>query len=146
MDNDLMFSSKTCEWETPQELFNKLDAVFHFQADVCANKDNAKCANFYSKEENGLAQDWLGTCWMNPPYGKGIYDWVKKAYQSAKDNNATVVCLLPARTDTKWWHEFCLNAEVYFIKGRLKFGDATNSAPFPSAIVIFRPQLKDILG
>jgi FPC/CPF motif-containing protein YcgG len=83
---------------------------------------------------------------MNPPYGKGIYEWVNKACQSAKDNSATVVCLLPARTDTKWWHEFCLNAEVYFIKGRLKFGDATNSAPFPSAIVIFRPQLKDILG
>lgn len=146
MNNDLMFSSKTCEWETPQELFNKLNAAFDFQTDVCADYYNAKCLTFFSKENNGLAHNWTGSCWMNPPYGRGIYEWVKKAHQSAKDNNATVVCLLPARTDKKWWQEFCLNAEVYFIKGRLKFGDATNSAPFPSAIVIFRPQLKDILG
>jgi phage N-6-adenine-methyltransferase len=145
MNNNLIFSSKTCEWETPQPLFDKLNIVFNFETYVCASEDNAKCDQFYTERLNGLDYVWRGVCWMNPPYGR-VYDWVKKAYKSAKENNATVVCLLPARTNTKWWHEFCLNAEVYFIKGRLKFGGSKNSAPFPSAVVIFRPKLSDILG
>lgn len=130
------FSSKTDEWSTPQDLFDKLDAEFHFDLDPCATKENAKCELFYTKEDNGLSKDWSGhTVFMNPPYGKEIRKWVQKAKQS----NATVVCLVPARTDTFWWHEYVIGAEVRFIRGRLKFGGSEDSAPFPSAIVIFRP-------
>jgi phage N-6-adenine-methyltransferase len=130
------FSSKTAEWSTPQDLFDKLDAEFHFNLDPCATKENAKCELFYTKEDNGLSKDWSGkTVFMNPPYGREIRKWVEKAKQS----NATVVCLLPARTDTFWWHEYVIGSEVRFIRGRLKFGDSDNEAPFPSAIVIFRP-------
>lgn len=130
-----MFSSKTDMWETPQDFFNKLNKEFNFDVDVCATKENAKCKKFYTPEENGLQQTWTGTCWMNPPYGRKISKWVKKASES----KATVVCLLPARTDTRWFHEYIYNkAEIRFIKGRLRFGNSNNSAPFPSMIVIFR--------
>lgn len=94
---------------------------------------------------NGLDQDWHGVCWMNPPYGRAISDWIKKAYDSCVDNKATVVCLIPARTDTRYWHEYCAKGEIFYLKGRLKFGDAVNSAPFPSAIVVFRPKISDVL-
>lgn len=130
-----MFSSKTDMWETPQDFFNKLNKEFNFDVDVCATKENAKCKKFYTLEENGLQQTWTGTCWMNPPYGIEISKWVKKASES----KATVVCLLPARTDTRWFHEYIYNnAEIRFIKGRLRFGNSNNSAPFPSMVVIFR--------
>ena len=134
-----MFSSNTDVWETPQALFDRLNQEFHFNLDVCAIKENAKCARFFSPEDDGLAQEWFGTCWMNPPYGKEIGKWVKKAYEFAVDRGGgTVVCLLPARTDTKWWHDYCMNAtEIRFVRGRLKFGNSKNSAPFPSAIVVF---------
>jgi phage N-6-adenine-methyltransferase len=132
------FSSATDEWETPQKLFDELKANYRFTLDVCATAENTKCENFYTKEDNGLTKDWNDTCWMNPPYGRNIKYWVKKAYESARDNGAIVVCLLPARTDTAWWHDYVLPyGEVTFIRGRLKFGNATNSAPFPSAIVVF---------
>lgn len=131
------FSSKTDLWATPQKFFNKYDAVHKFTLDVCANKDNAKCAKFYTVEDDGLSQSWQGVCWMNPPYGREISAWMKKAYESSLQG-ATVVCLVPARTDTKWWHEYAMHGQIEFIKGRLKFGDAKNSAPFPSAIVIFK--------
>lgn len=134
-----MFSSKTDLWSTPQDLFEGLNNIFKFNLDVCATKDNTKCVNYFDKEVDGLSQEWYGTCWMNPPYGKEIYKWVEKAYLSTLKNDATVVCLLPARTDTRWWHTFCMKGEIQFIKGRLKFGDSKNSAPFPSVIVIFRP-------
>lgn len=140
---DVHFSSKTDMWATPDDFFQKLNAVFKFDTDVCATAENAKAENFYSPEMDGLSQDWSGTCWMNPPYGRGIGAWVAKAHQSAKDNGATVVCLLPARVDTRWWHDFCARGEVFFVKGRLKFGSAVNSAPFPCAIVVFRPCVKD---
>ena len=131
------FSSKTDLWATPQSLFNTLQAEFRFTLDVCANADNAKCRDFFAEEQDGLSQEWAGTCWMNPPYGREIGRWVEKAYQSAK-KGATVVCLLPARTDTHWWHDYVSRAtEIRLYKGRLKFGDAVNSAPFPSALVIF---------
>lgn len=147
MNNDLMFSSESAEWATPQVFFDKLNKVFNFHVDVCANAQNAKCDKFYTKEDNGLSKDWLGTCWMNPPYGRGITGlWVQKAHLSAKLNNATIVALLPARTDTQWWHNYCKDADVFFVKGRLKFGVSKNAAPFPSAVVIFRPKLSDILG
>ena len=139
--NRVMFSSKTDLWETPQHLFNELNTEFNFEIDVCALPENAKCKKYFTPEEDGLQQEWKGTCWMNPPYGRQISKWVKKAYESSL-KGATVVCLLPARTDTKWWHEYCMKGEIRFIRGRLKFGDAKNSAPFPSAIVIFRGKKK----
>lgn len=143
MNTNVMFSSKTDLWSTPQDFFDKLNEVFQFDIDVCALPENAKCSTFYTPEDDGLAQDWHGTCWMNPPYGEEISPWVEKAYLSAKKNGATVVCLVPARVDTRWWHQFCPKGEVYYVKGRLKFGGAKNSAPFPSAIVVFRPTVTD---
>lgn len=131
------FSSKTDLWATPQKFFDKYDAVHNFTLDVCASKDNAKCADYYDIEANGLSQSWHGVCWMNPPYGRDIGKWMKKAYESSLQG-ATVVCLVPSRTDTKWWHDYAMQGQIEFIKGRLKFGDAKNSAPFPSAIVVFK--------
>jgi len=144
MNTELMFSSESTLWSTPQGFFNELDSVFHFELDVCADKQNTKCDFYLTEEEDGLASDWgYSVCWMNPPYGRGITGkWLEKAYNSSKDG-ATVVCLIPARTDTKWWHEWCTKGEIYFVKGRLKFGTSKNSAPFPSAIVIFRPKIED---
>lgn len=141
-----MFSSKTDMWSTPQEFFDKLNAVFRFETDVCAIADNAKCEKYYSPDDDGLEKGWGGVCWMNPPYGRGIDKWIEKAYRSAKQNGATVVCLIPARVDTRWWHNYCAKGEVYFIKGRLKFGDSKNSAPFPNAVVVFRPTVQDALA
>jgi len=119
------FSSKTDEWATPQDVFDRLDAEFGFELDVCATPENAKCPRYYTKRENGLLQKWEGVCWMNPPYGREIGQWVKKAYTSALEG-ATVVCLLPARTDTAWWHDYCMKGEIRFVRGRLKFGDAND--------------------
>lgn len=138
MNTDLMFSSKTGLWETPQDFFDELDQEFHFDLDVCALPENAKCARYYTPEQDGLSQPWAGTCWCNPPYGREIGSWVRKGFLSSVEGGATVVMLLPARTDTRWFHEYIYGkAEVRFIKGRLKFGGSTNSAPFPSMIVIF---------
>lgn len=139
MNTDLMFSSKTDLWATPQELFNELDSEFHFTVDVCALPENAKCKQFFTPEIDGLKQEWTGICWCNPPYGREIGKWVEKAYNSVHYGNANrVVMLLPARTDTRWFHTYIYGeAEIRFIKGRLKFGDSTNSAPFPSMIVVF---------
>lgn len=126
-------------WETPQDFFDHLNDEFHFNVDVCATSDNAKCNTYFTKENNGLSQSWRGVCWCNPPYGREIGKWVQKAYLSSRDGS-TVVMLLPARTDTKWFHEYIYNqAEIRFIKGRLKFGNSKNSAPFPSMVVVFRP-------
>jgi len=132
------FSSQTDMWATPQEFFDKYNKQYEFQTDVCAIEENAKCNVWYSPEVDGLSQDWHGVCWMNPPYGRGIIKWVRKAYESSLQG-ATVVCLLPARTDTAWWHDYCMKGQIEFIRGRLKFGGSKNSAPFPSAIVIFKP-------
>lgn len=137
MNSDVMFSSKTDLWATPQELFDELDKEFHFELDVCATPENAKCRKFYTKKQDGLAQPWTGRVWCNPPYGREIGQWVRRAFFAAVAG-ATVVMLLPARTDTRWFHEYIYGkAEVRFIRGRLKFGDARNSAPFPSMVVIF---------
>lgn len=139
MNADVMFSSKTDLWETPKDFFDKLDAEFRFNLDVCALPENAKCAAFYSPDVDGLSQPWYGRCWCNPPYGRQVGRWVAKAAQSAAEG-ATVVMLLPARTDTSWFHDYIYGrAEVRFVRGRLKFGGSANSAPFPSMVVIFRP-------
>lgn len=143
MNTDIMFSSKSVEWETPQDLFDKLNKEFHFTTDVCANDNNHKCDYYFRKEDpiDGLEMEWTGRCWMNPPYGREIGKWIKKAHDEVKRGVPLVVCLLPARTDTRWFHEYIYNqkdVEIRFLKGRLKFGNSKNSAPFPSMIVIFR--------
>jgi phage N-6-adenine-methyltransferase len=134
--NPGMFSSKTDMWETPQDLFERLNNIHRFTLDVCAIPSNAKCHAYYTPEQNGLNQPWIGSCWMNPPYGREIGKWVRKAYESAQQG-AKVVCLLPARTDTAWFHDYCKKGKVEFLRGRLKFGGSKNSAPFPSMLVIF---------
>ena len=119
MNTETLFSSKTDLWATPQDFFDKLNDEFHFGLDVCAIPENAKCQRYYTPERDGLVQEWNGVCWCNPPYGRGIGKWVKKAYE----NKSTVVCLLPARTDTKWFHDYILGkAEIRFVRGRLRFG------------------------
>lgn len=133
------FSSKTDLHSTPQPLFDSLNSEFNFTLDPCATSENAKCAIYFTKEQDGLSQFWAGhTVFMNPPYGRAIRRWMQKAYDATL-YGATVVCLVPARTDTRWWHEVAMKGEVRFLKGRLKFGEATRNAPFPSAVVILRP-------
>lgn len=131
------YSSKTDLWATPQDFFDKYDAIYNFDLDVCAIKENAKCGKYFTPEQDGLKQEWSGICWMNPPYGRGIGKWMQKAYESA-GNGTIVVCLVPARTDTRWWHDYAMKGQIEFIKGRLKFGDAKTNAPFPSAVVTFK--------
>lgn len=130
------YSSATDLWSTPQDLFDELHREFGFTLDVCATPGNAKCAAFFTEQQDGLAQEWRGVCWMNPPYGDAIARWVEKAHDSARDG-ATVVCLVPARVDTGWWWNHCRYGEVRFLRGRLKFGGGDNAAPFPSAVVVF---------
>lgn len=134
------FSSKSVEYETPPDLFERLRAKYNFVTDVCATQENAKCARFFTLEDDGLAQEWSGVCWMNPPYGRQIHRWMKKAYESAQQG-AVVVCLVPARTDTAWWHEYAMKGEIEFLRGRLKFGGRKINAPFPSALVVFREKV-----
>jgi phage N-6-adenine-methyltransferase len=132
------FSSRTCEWATPPELFAQLDAEFHFTLDVCATAENAKCARYFDRAANGLAQRWDGVVWCNPPYGREIAAWVRKAWESVQAGHAqVVVCLVPARTCTAWWHDWCKRGEVRFQRGRVRFGGASSGAPFPSAVVVF---------
>ena len=140
MNKELMFSSKTDMWATPQEFYDKLNDEFNFTLDPCATEDNKKCDNFFTVDDDGLKQDWSGNIvFCNPPYGRAIKDWVKKSYEESLKTNTTVVMLIPSRTDTIYFHEFIYGkAEIRFIKGRLKFGDAKNSAPFPSMVVIYR--------
>jgi phage N-6-adenine-methyltransferase len=133
------FSSGDDEWSTPQRFFDGLNAEFGFTLDPCSTDQNAKCKKHFTAFENGLVQNWSNDIvFMNPPYGRHIGRWMKKAYDSAK-MGATVVCLIPARTDTHWWHTYAMRGEIRLLYGRLKFGDAKNSAPFPSAVVVFRP-------
>ena len=134
---DVHFSSKTDLWYTPEDFYQKYNSVYNFETDVCATDENAKCEKYFTEEIDGLSQKWEGVCWMNPPYGRTISKWMKKAYESSLEG-ATVVCLVPARTDTNWWHDYAMNGSIEFIKGRLKFGGSKNSAPFPSAVVVFK--------
>ena len=153
--NDLkvMFSSETNEWATPQDFFEKLSKLYGpYDLDPCSTIKNAKCKYFFTEQDDGLSQDWSGyNVFMNPPYGRKIGNWIEKAYEESRKDNTTVTCLIPSRTDTKYWHDYCMKADkILFIKGRLKFGIATNAAPFPSAVVIFtgknvtRPFLNNI--
>ena len=141
MINEGLFSSKTDNWSTPQDFYDELNKEFHFTTDVCADEMNHKCEYYFSKENqmDGLKMAWAGRCWMNPPYGREIGKWVKKASEEVKRGVPLVVCLLPARTDTKYFHEYIYKKhEIRFIKGRLKFGNSNNSAPFPSMVVVMK--------
>jgi DNA N-6-adenine-methyltransferase (Dam). len=139
------YSSDKMDWETPQELFDLLDAEFNFTIDVCATPETAKCLAFFTPEDDGLAQDWRDHIgWMNPPYGDEIPDWVAKAYEESR-KGAIMVCLVPARVDTSWWWNNCIHGEIRFLKGRIKFkqnGNQESGAPFPSAVVVFSPTIK----
>lgn len=127
-------------WATPQEFFEYYNNIYRFNLDVCASRENAKCPRYFTEEDDGLSQDWMAAhCWMNPPYGRTIGKWMAKAYDESQ-KGSLVVCLVPSRTDTKWWHDYAMKGEIEFIKGRLKFGDSKNSAPFPSAVVVFKPR------
>ena len=135
------FSSKSNEWYTPQYLFDELNEKYQFTLDPCASHENAKCDKYFTIEDDGLTKDWSkDIVFMNPPYGRNIKHWIKKAYEESV-KGATVVCLIPARTDTTYWHDYIFNNayNIKFLKGRIKFG-AVNSAPFPSAIVVFKPK------
>ncbi len=140
MNTDLMFSSKSNEWSTPQHVFDGLNQEFGFTLDPASTDENAKCTFHFTEKENGLIQDWSGeVVFCNPPYGNALKDWVKKCHDEGNKENTTVVMLIPARTDTSYFHDYIYHkAEIRFIRGRLKFGDSKNSAPFPSMIVIYR--------
>lgn len=140
MNTELMFSSKDQTWTTPDDLFYMLNLEFKFTLDPCCYPESAKCDYYFTPEVDGLKQSWAGhTVFMNPPYDN-CYGWIEKAYMESTYNGATVACLIPARTDTKYWHDYCMKAsEIRLFKGRIKFGVGVNSAPFPSALVIFRP-------
>lgn len=135
-----LFSSTTDQWTTPQDFFDKLDAEFHFSLDPCASEDNAKCKKYFTEEDNGLIQNWGGQrVFCNPPYGREISKWVRKCSEESKKPNTLCVMLIPARTDTSYFHDYIYHkAEIRFIRGRLKFGGSSQGAPFPSMVVIFR--------
>lgn len=130
--SEVMFSSASVDWKTPESTYLGLDAEFRFTMDLCPLEGE------FGGLGNGLAIEWTGSVFVNPPYGRHIGDWVKKGWESAK-LGAVVVMLLPARTDTRWWHDYCMRGEIRFIRGRLKFSGARWNAPFPSAVVVFRP-------
>ena len=135
-----LYSSATDEWPTPRAFFDLMAAEFGpLDLDVCATPENAKCARFYTRDDDGLAQPWApARCWMNPPYGRTIGAWMAKAWQEAQ-RGALVVCLVPARTDTAWWHDCAAKGQVRFLRGRLRFEGGKSNAPFPSAVVVFHP-------
>lgn len=143
MNTELMFSSKSNEWSTPQNFFDELNKEFGFTLDPCSTHENNKCDKYFTIEDDGLTQNWEGeTVFCNPPYGRDIVNWVKKCYEESKKPNTKVVMLIPARTDTRYFHDYIYNkAEIRFVKGRLRFEnpfvDKTTSAPFPSMVVIF---------
>ena len=134
-----MFTSSTDEWPTPHWLFDALNREFEFTLDPCATHENTRCVRHFTRDEDGLKQDWRNhVVWMNPPYGREIGRWMKKAFESAQFG-ATVVCLVPSRTDTFWWHRYAMKGEIRLLRGRLTFVGGKHPAPFPSALVVFRP-------
>lgn len=144
--NPVTLSSRRHDWETPRALFAALNAEFGFTLDAAASPDNHKCAAYITEEDDALQCRWVttGAVWLNPPFGPGIGKWVKKAYEESLYRWVTVVLLIPARTETSWWHSYVMEAtEIRLIRGRLRFSGVTINAPFPSAVVVFRP---DALG
>lgn len=136
------FESAKTEWETPTDLFAPLDAEFGFTLDVAADAANAKCKRFLTATDDGLATDWSGTCWCNPPYGRDLSKWVRKAVRQTWDG-VTTVMLIPVRSNTAWWHDLCIPfGEIRFVRGRPKFGGADEGLPWPLAIIVFRGRPK----
>lgn len=136
-----LLSSDRGDWTTPRAFFDLVDAEFDFTLDAAADESNALCSNYYDEAADGLSQPWTGVVWCNPPYGRGIDRWIQRGYEAARDG-ATVVMLIPARTDTAYWHDYVMRAdELRLLRGRLVFGagEARANAPFPSALVVFRP-------
>lgn len=147
MLKEVLFSSKSEEWETPLDLFSVLDGEYHFTLDPCATEKNAKVKKYFTKQTDGLAQNWQGNrVFCNPPYGKKIGDWVKKCYDESRKPNTTVVLLIPARTDTAYFHDYILGkSDIYFLRGRLHFGNSKNGAPFPSIICVFSQKVRKMI-
>lgn len=140
MITDGLFSSRTDEWATPAKVFEDLDAEFHFNLDPCATEENHKCADYFTKEQDGLLQNWGGRrVFCNPPYGRAMPAWVRKCYEESRKPDTLVVMLIPARTDTAYFHYYIYHKarEIRFIRGRLHYNDGPNAAPFPSMVVIF---------
>lgn len=137
-NKNVLWSNRSDDWGTPQDVFDTLNRELGpFTLDVCASEENKKVDAFFSIKDNGLLQDWGGNiCWMNPPYSK-VAKWINKAYRESRKPRTRVVCLVASRTDTRWFHDYCVDATVWFYKGRLRFEGAKNQAPFPSMIVIF---------
>ena len=137
---DLYRSKRNDEFPTPQDFFDELDAEFHFDLDPCSTDENAKCERHFTREQDGLKQEWTGRVWMNPPYGRECGKWVKKAFESVYGGGTAelVVCLLPARTGSPWFHDYCLKGEVRFVRGRLKFDGTPYNAPFDVMVIVFR--------
>lgn len=139
------FNSEKQDWVTPQSFFNKLNESFNFTVDLAADKTNAKCEKFYSVEDDALTKDWIGVCWINPPYGSSkryaLKNWVIKAFNESRKHGSTIVMLIPARTNTEWFHEYCMKAnKLFFVKGRLKFSNAPHGLPQPLVVVVFAPK------
>jgi phage N-6-adenine-methyltransferase len=136
------FNSTRQDWPTPDKLFDVLDRRYGFNFDLAADKSNTKCVNYFTKEDDALLQIWKGVCWLNPPYGGSgtnkLKAWVMKAFKAGQIDGCSVTMLIPARTNTNWWHDYCMRAkEILFIRGRPKFGDAKHGLPQPLAIVYF---------
>lgn len=145
MINKSLFTSDKNYWETPQDFFDKLDAVYHFNWDLAASDLNHKASNYFTEKDNSLSQNWgglEGNLFLNPPYGRAIKDWVKKASETSLKPNQYLVMLIPSRTDTSYFHDYIFGkAEVKFLRGRLKFelnGNSKDAAPFPSVLVIYK--------
>jgi site-specific DNA-methyltransferase (adenine-specific) len=135
---EVHYSSASDEWATPAEFFAQLQSEFAFTLDPCATRTNAKAERYFTRATDGLAQAWEGSVFMNPPYGSAIGKWVAKAYRESR-RGALIVCLIPARTDTRYWHDYVMRAdELRFVRGRIRFEGGAYSAPFPSVLVIFR--------
>jgi phage N-6-adenine-methyltransferase len=139
---DGKFESARQDWETPQELFDYINGYFGFTFDLAASSENTKCNAYFTEDDNALLQEWHGICWLNPPYGgtggSKLSEWIEKAYTESARDTCEVAMLMPARTNTNWWHNFCMRSqEIIFIKGRPKFGNAKHGLPQPLAIVYF---------
>ncbi len=135
---EVMSSSRTDDWPTDPKVYAELYAEFAFTLDPCSSHENHKAERYFTAEDDGLRQEWAGRVFMNPPYGRTLGAWMRKAWEASQTTAVLVVCLVPARTDTRWWHEYATRGEVRFVRGRLRFGDCPEPAPFPSAIVVFR--------
>ena len=143
MLNNGMYTSNSEEWATPQDFFDRLNEEFNFTLDPCSTDENAKCEKHFTKEQDGLKQDWTGeVVFCNPPYGKNIWKWCRKCYEHSL-NGGTAVMLVPARTDTGWFHDWVYGkAEIRFVRGRLHFNGSKWPAPFPSMVAIYRSEKK----